>query len=124
MDGGSKKIRHRESGVTYRVSTTEAEAAVMEQVAGRFERTNSALQSMLSSLMNNLEPMQSRFVGAGGSSFTQVKLTWQQDMEKINRALSETASAIRSSGQNYTSSDQAAQQRVAATNRGGVSLPL
>jgi WXG100 family type VII secretion target len=96
----------------------------MEQVAGKFEHTNSALQSMLSSLMNQLEPLQSRFVGAGGSSFTQVKMAWNDDMQKINRALSETASAIRSSGQNYSSSDDAAQQRMAATNRGGVNLPL
>ena len=96
----------------------------MEQVAGRFEQTNSALQSMLSSLMNQLEPLQSRFVGAGGSSFTQVKLAWHEDMEKINRALSETATAIRSSGQNYSTTDDATQQRVAATNRGGVNLPL
>jgi ESAT-6 family protein len=112
------------SGVTYRVSATEAQAAVMEQVAGRFEHTNSALQSMLSSLMGQLEPLQSRFVGAGGSSFTQVKQAWNEDMQKINRALSETATAIRESGRNYTTSDDAAQQRVAATNRGGVNLPL
>jgi WXG100 family type VII secretion target len=96
----------------------------MDKVAGRFDSTNSALQSMLSSLMNQLEPLQSRFVGAGGSSFTQVKLAWQEDVQKINRALSETATAIRTAGQNYTSSDDAAQHRVAATNRGGVNLPL
>jgi WXG100 family type VII secretion target len=96
----------------------------MEQVSGKFESTNSALQSMLSSLMNQLEPLQSRFVGAGGTSFTQVKLAWNQDMQKINRALSETADAIRSSGRNYTSTDDATQQRIAATNTGGVNLPL
>jgi WXG100 family type VII secretion target len=109
--------------VTCRVSKTEAQAAVMEQVAGKFERTNSALQSMLSSLMTKLEPMQSSFVGAGGSSFTQVKQAWSEDMRKMHEALSETASAIRTSGQNYSTSDDAAQQRVAATNR-GISLPL
>jgi WXG100 family type VII secretion target len=96
----------------------------MEQTAGKFESTNSALQSMLSSLMNQLEPLQSRFVGAGGTSFTQVKLAWNQDAQKINRALSETADAIRSSGRNYTSTDDATQQRIAATNSGGVNLPL
>ena len=110
--------------MTYRVSTTEAQAAVMEQVAGKFESTNNALQSMLSQLMNQLEPLQSKFVGAGGTSFTQVKLAWNEDMQKINRALSETASAIRTSGRNYTSSDEATQQRFAATNTGGVNLPL
>jgi WXG100 family type VII secretion target len=123
MDGGLQEDPTSGSGVTYRVATTEAQAAVMETVAGKFDSTNSALQSMLKSLMAELDPLQTRFVGAGGSSFTQVKTAWGEDMEKINRALTETASAIRSSGQNYSTSDDAAQQRVAATNR-GVDLPL
>jgi WXG100 family type VII secretion target len=110
--------------VTYRVSTTQAEAAVMAKVAGNFESTNSSIQSMLNSLMAELEPLQSRWAGAGGMSFTQVKLAWEQDMKKISQALSETANAIRSSGSNYTSTDEAAKQRVAATNHGGVNLPL
>jgi ESAT-6 family protein len=110
--------------VTYRVATTEAQAAVMEQVAGKFDSTNSSIQGMLSSLMGELEPLASRWAGAGGMSFTQVKLAWEQDMKKISNALTETAGAVRTSGQNYTSTDDAAQQRVAATNHGGVNLPL
>jgi WXG100 family type VII secretion target len=96
----------------------------MEQVAGKFEHTNSAIQSMLSSLMGELEPLQTRWAGAGGMSFGQVKQAWKDDMDKIGRALTETASAVRTSGQQYSSTDDAAQQRVAATNRGGVNLPL
>lgn len=109
--------------MTYRVSTTQAQAAVMEQVAGKFERTNSAIQGMLSSLMSQLEPLQSRWAGAGGLSFTQVKLAWQDDMKKISQALTETADAVRTSGLNYTSTDDTAQQRVAATHH-SVNLPL
>jgi WXG100 family type VII secretion target len=123
MDGGAREDSTSGSGVNYRV-TTEAQAAVMAQVANKFEQTNSTLQSMLSQLMNQLEPLQSRFVGAGGTSFTQVKVAWNQDMQKINRALSETATAIRTSGQNYTASDDATNQRFAATNTGGLNLPL
>lgn len=110
--------------MTYRVAPTEAQAAVMAQVASRFESTNDGLQSMLSSLMHQLEPLQSRFVGAGGTSFTQVKAAWNQDMNKISNALTETANAVRTSGTNYTSTDEGAQQRMSATNRGGVNLPL
>jgi WXG100 family type VII secretion target len=109
--------------VTYRVATTEAQAAVMEQVAGKFESTNSAIQGMLSSLMAQLDPLQSRWAGAGGMSFTQVKVAWNDDMKKISRALTETADAVRTSGQNYTSTDDSAQQRVAATHQ-PVNLPL
>ncbi len=110
--------------MTYRVSTTEAQAAVMEQVAAKFEQGNSSIQSMLSSLLANLEPLQTKWAGAGGRSFTQVKLAWQEDMDRINRALSETASAVRSSGQHYTSTDEAAQSRVNAVHHGGQTLPL
>ncbi len=109
--------------MTYRVSTTEAEAAVLEQVAGKFERTNSAIQGMLSSLMSNLEPLQTRWAGSGGMSFTQVKIAWHDDLKKISQALTETADAIRSSGRNYTTTDNSAQQRVAATHQ-AVNLPL
>lgn len=96
----------------------------MQQVATKFDNGNAAIQSMLTSLLNQLEPLQTRWAGAGGRSFTQVKLAWQEDMRKINQALSETASAIRTSGQQYTSTDEAAQQRVSAVNRGGINLPL
>jgi WXG100 family type VII secretion target len=95
----------------------------MEQVAGKFESTNSAIQGMLSSLMGQLESMQSRWVGAGGMSFTQVKTAWADDMKKISQALTETADAVRTSGLNYTGTDDSAQQRVAATHQ-PVNLPL
>ncbi len=96
----------------------------MEQVAAKFEQVNNDIQSMLTSLMNQLEPLQTQWSGAGGRSFTQVKLAWQQDVTKINQALSETASAIRSAGRNYTTTDSAAQQRLSAIHGGGLSLPL
>jgi WXG100 family type VII secretion target len=95
----------------------------MEQVATKFESTNSSLQSMLSGLMGQLEPLQTRWAGAGGQSFTQVKTQWNDDMQKINRALSETANAVRTSGRQYTSTDEGAQQRVAASSH-SVNLPL
>jgi WXG100 family type VII secretion target len=109
--------------VTYRVTTTEAQAAVMAKAAGQFEQVNSSIQSMMSGLMNQLAPLQSRWVGAGGTSFTNVKVQFDDDMKKISQALSETAEAIRTSGQQYTVSDDTTQQRMTAANH-GVSLPL
>lgn len=120
---GQRKSSDDESGVTYRVTTTQAQAAEMERVATKFEGANSSIQSMLSGLMSQLEVLQTQWVGAGGMSFQQVKTEWNDNMQKINRALSETATAVRTSGQQYTSTDEAAQQKVAATNR-GVNLPL
>jgi WXG100 family type VII secretion target len=120
----NKVIHINGSGVTFRVTTTQAQAQVMETTASKFETVNTQLQQMLSTLLSNLEVLQSKWVGSGGSSFTAVKNQWTEDQAKIQRALLETATAIRSSGQNYTVTDDQAKSRVSATNRGGISLPL
>ncbi|WP_329106531.1 WXG100 family type VII secretion target [Micromonospora sp. NBC_01699] len=105
------------------MSQTQAEAAVMQQTAKKFEEVDQSLQSMLSSLMSELEGLQQTWRGAGGRSFEQVKQQWANDQAKLGRALRETAGAIRTSGQQYDASDSEAASRVANTNR-GITLPL
>ncbi|MGI5211562.1 WXG100 family type VII secretion target [Plantactinospora sp. CA-290183] len=105
------------------MSQTQAEAAVMQQTAQKFEQVDQSLQGMLSSLMSQLEVLQTAWRGAGGRSFETVKQQWRQDQDAIHRALRETATAIRTSGQQYDASDSEASSRVASTNR-GISLPL
>jgi len=95
----------------------------MEATAKKFEAGNDSLQSMLKRLMSELEALQTAWQGAGGSSFTQVKQAWADDQQRIQRALLETANAIRTSGRQYDASDTEAASRVAATNR-GINLPL
>ena len=104
-------------------SQTQAEAAVMEQTAAKFEQVDQALQSVLTSLMNELAVLQQAWQGAGGRSFEQVKQQWAQDQAAMHRALRETAGAIRTAGRQYDVSDTEAAGRVATTNR-GVQLPL
>lgn len=110
--------------MTSGVSQTQAEAAVMQQTAARFEQVDEALQSMLTNLMTELEVLQQAWRGSGGRSFEQVKQQWSQDQAAIQRALRETAGAIRTAGQQYTASDSEAASRVAHTSRGGIQLPL
>jgi len=105
------------------VSQTKAEAAVMQQTAAKFEQVDQSLQSMLSSLMSELEVLQTAWRGAGGRSFEQVKQQWARDQAAIQRALRETAGAIRTAGQQYAASDDDAASRVAATTR-SIHLPL
>lgn len=105
------------------MSQTQAEAAVMQQTAAKFEQVDQSLQSMLSSLMAELEVLQQAWRGAGGRSFEQVKQAWSQDQSAMQRALRETATAIRTAGQQYDASDAEAASRVATTNR-GIQLPL
>lgn len=105
------------------MSQTQAAAAVMQQTAARFEQVNQSLQSMLSSLMSELEVLQQAWRGAGGRSFEQVKQAWAQDQAALQRALRETAAAIRSAGGHYEASDTEAASRIAATHR-SIQLPL
>ena len=109
--------------MTSGVSQTQAEAAVMQQTAARFEQVDQSLQSMLSGLLTELEVLQTAWRGAGGRSFEQVKQQWSQDQAALQRALRETAGAIRTAGQQYEASDSDAAARVATTNR-GIQLPL
>ncbi|MEV6810896.1 WXG100 family type VII secretion target [Micromonospora sp. NPDC051296] len=106
------------------MSQTQAEAAVMQQTAVKFEQTDQSLQTMLSGLLAQLEVLQQAWRGAGGRSFEQVKQQWAQDQTNLQRALRETAGAIRTAGTQYDVSDTEAATRVSATNRGGIQLPL
>jgi len=109
--------------VTSGVSQTQAEFAVMEQTARKFEQVDESLQSMLTKLMSELEVLQTAWQGAGGRSFAEVKQAWMENQRTIQRALRETASAIRTSGQKYDASDSEAASRVSAVNR-SIQLPL
>lgn len=106
------------------MSETQAQSALMEQTAGKFESVNGDLQTMLRNLLNELEVLQSAWVGRGGRSFQNVKEQWAADQAKLQQALLETAGAIRSSGQGYAATDAEASSRMNSVGRGGPSLPL
>jgi WXG100 family type VII secretion target len=103
--------------------TTQAQTAVMESTAARFEHVNDALEGMLKRLLGELEILRTQWVGRGGTSFEQVKQAWAADQAALHRALGETATAIRTAGRQYQTSDGAAADRLGA-HRGGISLPL
>jgi WXG100 family type VII secretion target len=83
----------------------------MESTARRFDDVNASLDGMLRRLLSELEGLRSQWTGAGGRSFEQVKLAWAADQEKLNRALAETASAVRTAGRQYAVTDTAAADR-------------
>jgi WXG100 family type VII secretion target len=93
----------------------------MAQTAGRFEQASASLASMLNRLMQELEILQTQWVGAGGRSFEQVKQAWAEDQARLQRALAETANAIRTSGRVYAATDEQAAGRF---THGSVTLPL
>lgn len=106
------------------MSETSSEAAIMAQTATKFDSANDALQTMLSRLLSELEVLQTSWVGRAGSSFEQVKIAWSQDQKTLHQALSETSSAIKTAGQEYTRADEDQASKVASKNTGGISLNL
>ena len=85
--------------------TTQAQQAELHSAAQRFEQVNGELQSMLSTLMRELETTRTGWQGAGGRSFDTVKHAWNRDQETLNKNLLETAEGLRSAGRNYQFTD-------------------
>jgi len=103
--------------------TTQSESAVMATTAAKFDSVNESLQSMLSTLMNELSSLSSTWKGLGAGAFEQVKTQYAADLKALNQALSETAVSIKESGIGYDTTDTDAASKV--TNSGGsFNLPL
>lgn len=110
--------------MTSGVAQTQAESAVMASTAARFETVNQELTSMLNGLMSELSVLSSAWKGLGAQEFERVKQQYAKDLSDLNRALAETAAAIRTSGVGYDATDSAAAARVTRSGGGGYTLPL
>lgn len=97
--------------------TTQAQQAELNSAAQRFEQVNGELQSMLGTLMRELEITRSGWQGAGGRTFDAVKHAWRADQEALNNNLLETASGLRTAGRNYAASDSEAEGRLRRVGR-------
>ena len=51
--------------------------------------------------MSELSELQTAWVGAGGRAFETVRTRYEADLTELNKALAETAEAIRTSGVSY-----------------------
>src|SRR3954452_9305094 len=111
------------SGVTSGVAQTQAESAVMASTAAKFDQANNALQSMLKTLMSELSTLSGSWKGLGAMEFEKVKQQYAVDLQTLNKALSDTAEAIRTSGAGYDASDADAAARVTKSG-GSHTLPL
>jgi WXG100 family type VII secretion target len=96
----------------------------MAQTAAKFDSTSNDLSGMLQRLSTELDELYAGWAGHGANAFQQVRARWAADTQTLQRALTETANAIRTAGTQYTSSDEAAASRSTGIGGGGVSLPL
>lgn len=106
------------------MTVTRAEAAQLTSTAANFDRANDALRDQLRRLMTELEVLHTQWQGAGGRSFTQVKLAWAADQEQLHAALADTASAMRSAASHYSATDIHASDRFRPHQGGSIALPL
>lgn len=95
----------------------------MASTAAKFDTVNSSLTSMLNNLMSELSVLRSAWKGLAAGEFEKVKGQYAKDLTDLNRALAETAEAIRASGVGYDGSDNQAAARVAKSG-GSYRLPL
>ena len=103
---------------------TTASSPAMAKAAADFDGVNESLTSMLNKLMDRLSHLQTAWVGSGGRAFETVKTQYQQDLTQLNKALAETAEAIRTSGVSYENTDSSAASLINKSGGGGISLPL
>ena len=91
---------------------TTSDKAVLEQTAKNFETVSQDLNSSLSTLKNKVASLQAGWVGRGGTSFQNTMTAWAERQVRINQLLNDTAGLVRSAGQSYTATDDAAATRV------------
>lgn len=106
------------------MDTTQARAEGMERAADRFDDVNASLQRMLTRLLSDLEALRGQWQGAGGRSFTQATTTWAEDQRALQRALTQTAEALRTAGRGYRATDEEAADLFSRTTRNRIELPL
>lgn len=87
------------------MSGITTDAALMSKTAQDVDGAADRLTSMFNKLMEELTPLQTSWVGAGGSSFQQVRERFDGDVANLNVALRSIASAVASAGHDYSLSD-------------------
>lgn len=60
---------------------------------------------MLTTLLNQLQPLEANWLGLGGTSFGSTKLTVQTEVTRLHGALTGMASDVGTASVNYSNSD-------------------
>ncbi len=102
------------------------DAALMAKTSQEVDGAADRLTSMFNKLMDELTPLQSAWVGAGGSSFQQVRERFDGDVATLNVALRSIAEAVASSGRDYSVGDEEMKSEMqhAGANAGEITQAL
>lgn len=99
-------------------TTSTDEMAVFQKKA---DDVAQQLTGMLTTMLNGLSPLESNWQGGGGTSFVTTKATVQNEITRLNGALTGMSADVGTAGVTYASSDQdarAVMDKVNSTNSG------
>ena len=75
-------------------SSYNTELSQIQQASQHVTDVSQQIQSQLSQLYNNIEPLTSTWQGGAASSFQQLHAQWQQDAAKINQVLQQISEGL------------------------------
>ena len=103
-----------------------ANAATMVKSEKDVDDVADRLTFTLTTLMNELTPLQTAWLGQGGASFQQVRDRFDQDMGRLNQSLRSLAEAVGTSGRNYNVTDQEmkSEMEAAGATAGSITAAL
>ena len=107
------KHRKREPRMADGTTTSTAQMATFQNQASE---AASRLTSMLTTLVQQLQPLQENWRGAGGTSFQTTTATVQTETSKLNNALTGIATAVGTAGTNYANADSEQQTQMNNVN--------
>jgi len=93
----------------------QTEMSTMQVAAQHVEEVSASIQAQLSQLENQILPVASQWMGAGGSSFQVLHEKWQQDAAKINQVLAQIAQGIQLNARQYSAAEDAATSTMTRT---------
>ena len=95
---------------------TTTSTTQMAHFASSATDISSQLTGMLTTLLNQLAPLEAYWQGRGGTSFAQTKATVQTELDRLNRALNGIASDINTASTNYSAADDEQQSQMSNVN--------
>jgi WXG100 family type VII secretion target len=98
---------------------TRQDSEIMAQAANDVDGVAARLDSMLRTLMNNLEPLMTAWVGQGGTAFQRVRMEYEADVQKLNNALHGLSAALGRANTGYVETDE---QSRATVDRSGANV--
>src|SRR5258706_15715324 len=110
----------REKGSREVSNTTGVDAAILAQVAGKFDQKTGEINDQLKFITDTVERTRPYWQGTAGLGFQNVGSLWGEQQTRIIRLLGEMAEAIRSAGTGFTAGNQEAAQAVSVP----MDLPL